>query len=121
MSHGTDERVEGALARLDPPVVQARTSHESLTANLMELGNAEVTVRSPRGECSVTARADGAIVQVRLDPRPDPGPLLEELLTAAAASAQREAGQTAADRARTLLGQGSPLMRDISLHASERG
>lgn len=121
MSHDIDERIEGALARLDAEVARARSSHDALTANLTQLRSIEATVRSPRGECSVTARADGTIVQVRLDPRADPGPGLEKLLTATVALAQGEARHAAADRAEIVLGQDAPLARDIRARAPERG
>ncbi|WP_366936064.1 YbaB/EbfC family nucleoid-associated protein [uncultured Microbacterium sp.] len=121
MSHDIDERVEDALARLDAQVARARASRESLTAELTELRNIEATARSPRGECSVTARADGTVVDVRLGPRADPGPALEKLLTATVVSAQREARQNAADQAEVLLGHGAPWVRDIRLQSPERG
>lgn len=113
MSTDIDARLEAARARLDEQLASARAARADLDAGLDQLRTITATVRSERGECAVTATAEGAVSAIELDPAAEAGPTLAATLTRTIVRAQAAAREAAATRAATLLGESSPLVAQL--------
>lgn len=103
-------RVEAALARLDAQAEGARLARTAMDAGIEDIRSVRASVRSARGECEVTASADGSVLAITFARETQLNTGLESLLVRTIAQAQAEAREEAAIKASSVLGESSPFV-----------
>lgn len=121
MISDTDARVEATLARIDAQVEGARSRRAATDAVIEDVRSVRASVRSARGECEVTASANGAVLGIKLARGLQSNTTLESLLIHTIARAQAEAREDAARRAASTLGQQSPFVVQLRNAPGEGG
>ncbi|MGF3052666.1 YbaB/EbfC family nucleoid-associated protein [Microbacterium sp. YY-03] len=115
------EQVQAARERVYGQIEDARARHTALREAINEVRGLTATVRSPRGEVSVTAAMSGAVTDVRvlhddLDAR-----TLSALLTQTVAAAQQAVREQAADRMMEVAGADSSIIADLRTPLAREG
>ncbi len=115
------EQVQAARERVYGQIEDARARHTALREAINEVRGLTATVRSPRGEVSVTAAMSGAVTDVRvlhddLDAR-----TLSALLTQTVAAAQQAVREQAADRMTEVAGADSSIIADLRTPLAREG
>ena len=115
------EQVQAARERVYGQIEDARARHTALREAINEVRGLTATVRSPRGEVSVTAAMSGAVTDVRvlhddLDAR-----TLSALLTQTVAAAQQAVRDQAADRMTEVAGADSSIIADLRTPLAREG
>ena len=105
-----EARIEAALARLDSQVEGARSARAALEDGIEDVRSVRASVRSARGECEVTASADGSVLGITFAREIGLSTGLELLLVRTIAQAQNEARAEAASKAASILGESSPFV-----------
>jgi hypothetical protein len=105
-----EARIEAALARLDAQVEGARSARAALEDGIEDVRSVRASVRSARGECEVTASADGSVLGITFAREIGLSTGLELLLIRTIAQAQNEARAEAASKAASILGESSPFV-----------
>ena len=114
------EQVAAARGRVYSQVESARARHNALRSAIDEVRGLTGTVRSPRGEVSVTAAMSGAVTDVTvlhddLDAR-----TLSAVLTKTVAAAQQAVRDQAADRMSEVAGADSTIIADLRTPLARR-
>ena len=114
------EPVAAARERVYSQVESARARHNALRSAIDEVRGLTATVRSPRGEVSVTAAMSGAVTDVTvlhddLDAR-----TLSAVLTNTVAAAQQAVRDQAADRMSEVAGADSTIIADLRTPLARR-
>ncbi len=114
------EQVAAARERVYSQVESARARHNALRSAIDEVRGLTATVRSPRGEVSVTAAMSGAVTDVTvlhddLDAR-----TLSAVLTKTVAAAQQAVRDQAADRMSEVAGADSTIIADLRTPLARR-
>ena len=114
------EQVAAARERVYSQVESARARHNALRSAIDEVRGLTATVRSPRGEVSVTAAMSGAVTDVTvlhddLDAR-----TLSAVLTNTVAAAQQAVRDQAADRMSEVAGADSTIIADLRTPLARR-
>ena len=115
------DQVQAARERVHGQIEDARARHTALREAINEVRGLTATVRSPRGEVSVTAAMSGAVTDVRvlhddLDAR-----TLSALLTQTVAAAQQAVRDQAADRMTEVAGADSSIIADLRTPLAREG
>lgn len=111
-----EARIDAALARIDAQVEGARSARATLDAAIEDVRNVRVSVRSARGECEVTASAEGAVLGIKFAREIQLSTGFESMLIKTIARAQAEARERAADKAASLLGESSPFVAQLRIN-----
>lgn len=107
------EQVQAARERVYGQVEAARARHSALREAIDEVRTLTATVRSPRGEVSVTAAMSGAVTDVRVHHDDLDARTLSTLLTQTVARAQQAVRDQAADRMTAVAGADSTIIADL--------
>lgn len=110
MNPDLEARVDAALARLDAQVEGARSARAALDAGIEDIRQVRASVTSARGECEVTASADGSVLAIAFARETEPSTGLGSVLVRTIAQAQAEAREEAARKAAPVLGESSPFV-----------
>ncbi|WP_369111675.1 YbaB/EbfC family nucleoid-associated protein [Microbacterium sp. Leaf203] len=121
MNQDLEGRVEAALARIDAQVEGSRSARASLEARIDDIRRVRVSVRSARGECEVTASADGAVLEIAFAREIELSAGFESLLVRTIAQAQEKAREEAALIAAPVLGESSPFVVQLHTTHENRG
>ncbi|WP_353853281.1 YbaB/EbfC family nucleoid-associated protein [Microbacterium testaceum] len=88
----------------------ARSARAALEAGIEDMRSVRASVRSAKGECEVTASADGSILGITFAREIGLSTGLESLLVRTITQAQAEARAEAAGKAASVLGESSPFV-----------
>ncbi|WP_409201777.1 YbaB/EbfC family nucleoid-associated protein [Microbacterium testaceum] len=116
-----EARIEAALARLDAQVEGARLARAALDEGIEDMRSVRASVRSARGECEVTASADGSILGITFAREIGLRTSLELLLIRTIAQAQNKARAEAASKAASVLGESSPFVVQLRRNLGNAG
>ncbi len=115
------EHVQAARERMYGQVEAARVRHTALREAINEVRGLEATVRSPRGEVSVTAAMSGAVTDVRVLQDDIDARTLSTILTQTIAAAQQAVRDAAADRMTDVAGAESNIVADLRTPLARNG
>ncbi|WP_187240563.1 YbaB/EbfC family nucleoid-associated protein [Microbacterium mitrae] len=115
------EQVAAARERVYGQVEAARARHNALRTAISEVRGLTATVKSPRGEVSVTAAMSGAVTEVRVLHEDLDARTLSAILTQTVAAAQQAVRDQAADRMTEVAGADSNIIADLRTPLARNG